>query len=86
MGSRACAAKRFSRFRFQNVSFSEVNEFFFGYFRTFLTQRNILGDWAESEEILSNLGKFQDACILYCVVCIRIFLTIFGNFTLLNLR
>ena len=28
----------------------------------------------------------RDACILYCVVCMRIFLTIFGNFTLLNLR
>ena len=27
-----------------------------------------------------------DACILYFVVCMWIFLTIFGNFTLLNLR
>ena len=26
------------------MSFSELNEFFFGYFRTFLTQRNIVGN------------------------------------------
>ena len=33
-----------------------------------------------------NWFTTKDACVLYCVVCMRIFLTIFGNFTLLNLR